>query len=93
MTSLDILIRVHRHSDPHAFCRSTLHFWIGEARRGRTDFSEIRGLGRTAGEGLATVIARRYEQDQHLSGQKLAQFLWISPETVRHYLSDVMGLK
>jgi hypothetical protein len=91
--SLDILMRLHKHYGSRAFSRSTLHFWIGEARRGRTDLSEIPGLGRTPDEDLATVIARRHEQDPHLSARKLAQSLRISPTTVWHCLSDFLGLK
>jgi hypothetical protein len=41
MKSLDILRRLHKHSGPRAFNRSTLYFWIGEPRWGRTDLSEI----------------------------------------------------
>jgi hypothetical protein len=93
MKPLDILIRLHKHYGPRAFSRFTLYFWIDEARRGRTGLSEILGPGRTPDEGLATVIARRHEQDSHLSAQKLALSLRISPTTVWHYLSDVLGLK
>jgi hypothetical protein len=72
MKPLDILICLHKNYSPGVFSRSTLYFWIGEARRGRTDLSEIAGHGRTPDEGLATVIARRYEQDPHLSARRLA---------------------
>jgi hypothetical protein len=58
MKPLDILMRLHKHYGFRAFSRSTLDFWIGEARRGRTDLSETPGPGRTPDEGLATVIAR-----------------------------------
>jgi hypothetical protein len=93
MKPLNILMRLHKHYGIRAFSRSTLYFWIGEARRGKTDLSEIPGLGKTPDEGLAIVITRRHEQDPHLSAQKLAQSLRISPTTVCHYLSDVLGLK
>jgi hypothetical protein len=93
MKSLDILMRLHKHYGPCAFSRSTLYFWIGEARRGRTDLSEMPGPGRTPNEDLAAVVARRQEQNSHLSARKLAQSLWISPTMVCHYLSNVLGLK
>jgi AraC-like DNA-binding protein len=93
MKPLDILMRLHKNYGPRAFSRSTLYFWIGEARRGRTDLSEIPGRGRTSDEDLATVIARRHEQNPYLSARKLAQSLRISPTTICHYLSDVLGLK
>jgi hypothetical protein len=73
MKPLDILMHLHKHYGPRAFGRSTLYLWIGETRRGRTDLSEIPRPGRTPDEGLATVIARRHEQDPHLSARKLAQ--------------------
>jgi hypothetical protein len=75
MKPLDILMRLHKHYDPRAFSRSILYFWIGEARRGRTDLSKIRGPGRTPDEDLAIVIARRQEQDPHLFTRKLVQSL------------------
>jgi hypothetical protein len=78
MKQLDILMHLHKHYGPRALSRSTLYFWIGEARRDRTDLSEIPGPGRTPDEGLATVIARRHEQDRRLSAQKLMQSLGIS---------------
>jgi hypothetical protein len=62
-----ILRHFHKYYDPRALCRSTLYFWIGEVRQGRTDFSEIPGLGKTADEDPVTVIARPYAQDPHLS--------------------------
>jgi hypothetical protein len=93
MKSLDILMRLHKHYGPRVFSRSTLYFWISEARRGRKDLSEIPGPGRTPDEGIATLIARRHEQEPHLSARKLVQSLRISPTTVCHYLSDVLGLK
>jgi hypothetical protein len=58
MKRLDILMRLHKHYDPPAFSRCTLYFWIDEARRGRTDLSEIPGPDRTPDENLAIVIAR-----------------------------------
>jgi hypothetical protein len=93
MKSLDILIRLHKNYSPRAFSRSTLYFWIGETRGGRTDLSEIPGSGRTSDESLAIVIAKRHEQRPHLSARKLAQSLQISSTMVYHYLSDVLGLK
>jgi hypothetical protein len=58
MKSLDILMHIYKHCGPRAFSRSTLYFWIGLAKRGRIDLSEIPRPGRTLDEGLATVIAR-----------------------------------
>jgi hypothetical protein len=93
MKPLDIFMRLHKHYGPRAFSRFTLYFWIGKARRGRTDLSEIPGPGRIPNEDLTTVIARRHEQDPNLSTKKLAQSIRISPTKVYHYLSDVLGLK
>jgi hypothetical protein len=93
MKLLDIFMRLHKYYGPRTFSRSTLYFWIGEARRSRTDLSEILGPGRTPDESLATVIARRHEQDPNLSARKLAQYIRISPTTVCHYLSGVLRLK
>jgi hypothetical protein len=61
MKSLDILMCLHKHYGLRAFSRSTLYFWIGEARRGRTDLLEIPGPGGNPDEGLAIVIARRHK--------------------------------
>jgi hypothetical protein len=33
MKSFDILMCLHKHYDSHVFSRSTLYFWIDEARR------------------------------------------------------------
>jgi hypothetical protein len=93
MKLLDVLMGLHKHYGPRAFSPSTLYFWIREARRGRTDLSEIPGAGRTSDEGLATVIARRQEQDPHLCARKLTHSLRISPTTGCHYLSELLGLK
>jgi hypothetical protein len=62
MKSFDILMRLHERNGLLAFSRSTLYLWIGEARRAKTELSEIPGSGRTPHEGLATIIARRREQ-------------------------------
>jgi hypothetical protein len=64
---LDIVMRLQKHYGPRAFSRSTLYLSIGEARRGRTDLSEIPGPGRIPDERLATVIAERHEPDLHSS--------------------------
>jgi hypothetical protein len=93
MKPLNILMCFHKHYGPRTLSRFILYFWIGETRRGRINLSEIPGPGRTPDEGLATVIARRHEQDPHLSARKFAQSLWISPMTVCYYLSDVLELK
>jgi hypothetical protein len=58
MKPLDILMRLHKPYCSRVFSRSRLYFCIGEARRGRTDLSEIPGLGRSPDEGLVIVIAR-----------------------------------
>jgi hypothetical protein len=93
MKPLDLLMCLYKPYGPRAFSRSRLYFWIGGARRGRTDLSDILGPGRAPDEGLATVIARRQEQDPRFSARKLAQFPWISLTTVCHHLCDVLGLK
>jgi hypothetical protein len=93
MKPLAILMRLHKHYDPHAFSRSTLYFWISEAGQGSTNLSEITGLGGTPDEGLAIVIARRHEQGPHLCARKLAQSLRISSTTVCRCLFHVLGLK
>jgi hypothetical protein len=93
MKPLDIGLRLQKHSGPCAFYRSTLYFWIGGARRGRPDLSEIPGPGRTTDEGLTKIIPRRYEQDPHWSSRKLEQSPRISLTMICHYLSDVLGLK
>jgi hypothetical protein len=86
-------MRFDKYCGPCAFSRSTLYFWIGKARRGRTDLSEIPGHGMPPDESLATVIARWHEQDPHLPARKVAQSLRTSSTTVSHYLLDILGLK
>jgi hypothetical protein len=67
MQSVDIIKRLNEHYGDDALSRNMVYYWHAEVKQERTDLSNIASPGKMPDEGLASVIARRHEQDPHMS--------------------------
>jgi histone-lysine N-methyltransferase SETMAR len=88
-----IITEIREHYGDEALSITQIYYWLRKVRLGETDLSDRGHPGRTPDESLAAVIAAKHERDRHLSARKLAKSLGISPTTVCHYFTDVLGLK
>jgi histone-lysine N-methyltransferase SETMAR len=88
-----IIDRLREHYGDGAFSQSTVYRWVREAKLGRQNLSDIKSVGRPPDEGLRAAIARRHENDPHLSARQIAKSLNIVHSTVCRCLSHDLGLK
>jgi transposase len=93
MNGTEIINTLKNHYGPDALKQNQVYYWINEVNSRRKDLSNIPSPGRASDEGLDDCIAKALAEDPHLSARKIAKALHISTFTVRHHLTNSLGMK
>ena len=75
------------------YSQSSIYFWIGEIRRGRTDLLNYQNPGRTTYDQIDPLILKELENDPLVSARMIAKRILVAVSTVINHLRNSLKMK
>ena len=93
LTKEDIIAELQNTYGDDAYSQSSIYFWIGEIKRGRTDLFNLPSPGRPVDDQIDTLIQKELENDPFVSARIIARRIRVAISTVTTHLHKSLKMK
>lgn len=93
LSNEDIIAELQNTYGDNVYSQSSIYFWIGEIRRGRTDLFNIPSPGRPVDDQIDTLIQKELENDPFISARMIARRTRFAISTITTHLHKSLKMK